>query len=728
MSKFDSQHDQSTVNGVAALQSTVRGVLNAGASNGLVDAELATRVSLESDSLMVGEFDQVLDRKAALEQALVAEASANGDIAVYGKEGIKVATEAAAYASIAASGLTAHLRKDPFAVPAAPQGATVITNYLGAASHPRIAQEAYDEREIRNSVISSTVLNYRAARQNAFGEMFFQTVILAPDQTGYHMFLEQVNVMKEVRRNTNGTYNRFFNRVNLVKAAIDPTILDMSETDVVPVVRAGDNEHVFVDPAKVPAVKHTLNGVTFDTAPLAFGVDVDLLGVSQNEALLRTGVLDHTDALDPALSLTALYFEVGSDVIKFDNLSYLTTSNFVPAPQGDSRAMILNFNSQNFPLSKVTTKIDGADLTGDLAAIKANGWVVRVKMAVNGTVNLQDAGHSAQATSVAVTSITDKDGVAVDMSAGQGKAIVDAIAKGSLLGYDLKCRRTNSNKRTRGLLLDMSSYSILYTVPLHGPISTNRPLATGDEHSQTDLTALITATRYYTSISAVTALFNIRNLLKQYAFDRKMGSDLDTEYLGISRKLVQPHYEEAVVNVAKVVASLKSEDRPLQVQAVLVNKLRDMVFRAWYASGLGVAADAVFAGEAPTPVVKIGTDPVIARYLQVAGDLRTIGGKFEVQIETSWDARMQGKLFVAFGYNMSEGESAYHPLNFGMMLWKPEVVIAAPIYRQGATNKELTVQPSFLHVCNTPILMHLEVQNLEQAAVDMIAINTRVAP
>ena len=83
---------------------------------------------------------------------------------------------------------------------------------------------------------------------------------------------------------------------------------------------------------------------------------------------------------------------------------------------------------------------------------------------------------------------------------------------------------------------------------------------------------------------------------------------------------------------------------------------------------------------------------------------------------------------MAFGYNMSEGESAYHPLNFGMMLWKPEVVIAAPIYRQGATNKELTVQPSFLHVCNTPILMHLEVQNLEQAAVDMIAINTRVAP
>lgn len=729
MSIFHTNRDEESANVVGSLQEVARGVLAAGATNGLVDSDLAAKVSMESADVMVGESQIVLDRSGAMIQALTAHAAQTGAAKVMGTAGLRVATEAAAYAGVLASGLNQVLRRDPFAVPSVGPNTTVVTNYMGNHSHPRIATEAYDEKEIRNSVVSSTVLNYRAARQNSFGELFFQTVVLAPDQTGHHMFLEQVNVMKEVRRNLNGTYNRFFNRVNLIKAAIDPEILSMDETEVIPVVHKGENEHLFVDEAKVPARDVSLNGVTFKTAPFKFGVDCDLLGVSQNEALLRAGILDQTDALDPAINLENLYLEADGNVIKLSNLNYLTTSNFVPAPQGDSRAMILNFNSQNYPLSKSIKQRDGSDLSGALAAIKTNEWVVRIKMNVNGQVNLQDAGHSLQATGVGVSSITDKDGVAVDMTAGAGKQIVDAIAAGTLLGYDLKCRRTNSNKRTRGLLLDMSSYSILYCVPLLGPISTNRPLATGDEHSQSDLAALITATRYFTSNKAVEALFNIRDLLKQYAHDRQMGSDLDTEYLGISRKLIQPHYEEAAgtaaFDVAKVVASLKSEDRPLQVQAALVNKIRDMVFRAWYLSGLGVAAEAVFAGEAPTPVVRIGTDPVIARYLQVQGDLRTIGGRFEVQVESSWNKEMKGKIFITFGYNMAEGESAYHPLNFGMMLWKPEVVIAAPIYRQGATNKELTVQPSFLHVCNTPILMYIEVKNLEEAAVDLIAINTR---
>lgn len=722
MSIFDLNDNNGQHNALAHAVEAVSDVFQANA-HGIVDEGIAGKLAMESASLTTGETDTLRTAFSNVKNALLA--LENEELATSGDNGLvrgqlRTATEAAAIGAVVASGLQKHLRKDPFAVPTASGNTSVISNYLGAYSHPRVAAEAYDETQIRNSVISTTVLNYRAARQNAFGEMFFGTVVMAPDQSAYHMQLEQINVMKEVRREISGAYKRFFNRVNLIKAQIDHTILEQNDTDVVPVVRTESIEH-FVAAADVAPYDVTLNGVTFKTAPLKMGTDCGLIDISQNDALLSAGILDHTDALDPAIQLKALYLKVGADVLKLDNLGYLTTSNFVPAPQGDSRAMILSFNSQHYPLNKTTTKLDGSDLTGDLAAIKTNDYVVRLRLNVSGNVNLQDTGHNLNASPVTVAEIRDKDGELVDLKT-TGKTIADAVAGGQLIGYDLKARRTNSNKRTRGQLLDMSAYSILYTVPLLAPISTNRPLAAGEEHSQSDLAALITATRCYTSNSAVTTLFNLSELLSKFTETRKMGSDVDTEYMGIYRKMVQFHYEESELDVAKVVASLKSDDRPGQVQAVLVNKIRDMVFRAWYASGLQPAADAVFAGEAPTPIVKIGCDPIVARYLQVQGDLRTIGGQFAVQIESSWDARMTDNIFIGFGYQGSE-TGANVALNFGMMLWKPEVVIAAPIYRQGQTSTELTVQPSFLHVMNTPIMMRLRIKGIKEAMVDAVPVN-----
>ena len=239
---------------------------------------------------------------------------------------------------------------------------------------------------------------------------------------------------------------------------------------------------------------------------------------------------------------------------------------------------------------------------------------------------------------------------------------------------------------------------------------------------------LISAVRYKTSNDAVTALFQINDLLRQYATDRKLGSDVDTEYLGIARKLIQPYHEHGSIDVKEIVRSLKNEDRPAQVQSVLINQIRDSVFRAWYESGMGPAAEAVFAGQAVTPIVKIGTDPIIARYLQVQGDLRTIGGKFEVQIEDSWDARMQGKIFITFGWPDLSGNGAYNPLEFGFMLWKPEVVIAAPIFRDGATNRELTVQPSYIHIVSTPIMLAFDVLHIKEAAVGKVNLQVNTTP
>ncbi|EKD22638.1 MAG: hypothetical protein ACD_84C00028G0001, partial [uncultured bacterium] len=47
------------------------------------------------------------------------------------------------------------------------------------------ALEAYDERENKNAIVYSVAYNMQAARQDEFGEAFFPTTVVTPDQVGF---------------------------------------------------------------------------------------------------------------------------------------------------------------------------------------------------------------------------------------------------------------------------------------------------------------------------------------------------------------------------------------------------------------------------------------------------------------------------------------------------------------------------------------------------------------
>jgi hypothetical protein len=191
----------------------------------------------------------------------------------------------------------------------------------------------------------------------------------------------------------------------------------------------------------------------------------------------------------------------------------------------------------------------------------------------------------------------------------------------------------------------------------------------------------------------------------------------------VTRFLVQPFFERNGIDVAAVINSLKSMDRPLDLSAVLVNYIRDVVYRMYTASGYKAAADALAGGIGPVPTVIIGTDPVIARYINIEGDLRTLGGSFNVRIESTLNVNVAGKIFVSFGEFGQGKEGVPNPMHFGNMAWKPELTLVLPLHRNGANSKELTVQPSFLHVVNLPILAVFDVTNIEAAAVNKTSID-----
>jgi hypothetical protein len=324
--------------------------------------------------------------------------------------------------------------------------------------------------------------------------------------------------------------------------------------------------------------------------------------------------------------------------------------------------------------------------------------------------------------SISVASVQDTDGNMLSLTtAGAAKTVADAINGGAIIGYDLNAQRTNSNRRQRGQLLNVDHFTQMYAVPLRAPISVVRPTNTDSASDTSDLAALITATQIRTSNEAVGTLMETSTLLNAYVDERDSSGD-GPDVMGVGRFLVRPSYEFATINMATAVDSIKSQDRAADIAAVMLNKIRDMVYRLYRDSNYKAAADAMAGGEAQLPTVIIGTDQILSRYLMVNGDIRTLGPDFNIKVVSTQDDRMNGRIAIAFGNFGGGNENQSDALHFGNMAWKPEVTVSLPVSREGQTSKELTVMPSFIHVVNCPVMGMLEVSNIP----DVIASKTPI--
>jgi hypothetical protein len=712
---------------INSLVAKVQGHFNRGPA---VDKRLATSVvAMESlDPTTTQELTtSITGLKAALEgiSSTFASEMNQNDGLVAGKH-TAAQKQAGLVAAIVAGDMKGFLSQ-PVARKMSMEGYTFIPAMGNGAMDKRQSKalEAYDERETKAATVYSVAYNLQAARQDEFGEAFFPTVVVTPDQYGYTVSIRLVQVYDEVRRTIDGAVSKNFGKKNIIQALIDPTILRNDLSKIIPVYRPEAAAN-FVSPSLVPTQTIDHEGISVATGPLAIGKQFSLLGISQTDALLETGMLDSTDAIDPAIKLGALYVQVGSgagaEVIKFKSVANMQSGTFTYSVQNNYRLMSLNFISQALVINKNTTKADGTASTV-LAPIVSGQYEVKLALQVFGTVNLELADTQLSAGNVSIYEVRDEDGNLVDTTTGAGATIATALANASVIGYDLDARRTNTNRRERGQLLDLTFYNMVYGVPLLSPITIPRPLTLGDQNDASDLAALITATHIRTSNAAVAKLLEAEGALQELVTSNGGLYQGDPEILGVARFLVTPFYEHQDYVAPQVIDSIKSHERAADIQASLVNILRDMVYRMYRDSGFKAAADALAGGVAATPTVIIGTDPVIARYLQVTGDFRTLGNDFNVKIVSTLNINMRGKIRFSFGEFGEGKEGVPNPMHFGNMAWKPELTLILPLHRNGANSKEITVQPSFLHVVNLPIMGSIDVSGIENVVTAKVAVN-----
>lgn len=571
--------------------------------------------------------------------------------------------------------------------------------------------ESYDEKENRAASIFTVTYNLRAARQDDFGEGFFPTVVVAPDQQGYHMHLNIINLINQVRRKSSGDEANW-NRHNIVNVIRNPSLIDSSSTKLIPVYR-DDTKNKFVDVALIANTTVDINGEKITTSPLAINKDLELIAISQTDLQLEREYMDETDSVDTDILLKKIYIKVGDDILSFP-VAQVPSAQFAYPLQGDQQRMDVRFETEATFVGTKTTQHDGSPLV-TLAPLVTADIAVYFRVLMNGSV-MRDIGRTEMtANPIRLVKIIDNTKDVHTPDSPAYAAVVALFADAQVIGYDLDARRTNLNRRSIGQMLETRQEVQMYAVPLLSPFTMKRPQGLNDTTDQSDLASLVTVTRAMASGKAVDTLLEAAETIRAYTEQSRVSIGEQQYIFGLGSRLVTAHYEYQKIKVDATVLSRNSAELAANIQATLINIVRDMVFRAYQTSGWKAAADMLEGGESKKPTILVGTDQTLGRYLQITGDLRTIGGGFDnLQIVDTQNDLMKGKMFIAF-VPPGVAEGTPHPLQLGNMAWKPEVAVVLPIHRNGANSKELTVQPAFRHVMNLPILMEIDVEGIPES-------------
>lgn len=583
---------------------------------------------------------------------------------------------------------------------------------VGASDSRQIDLQAFDNRVNTNAVSYSVSYNLQAARQEPCTELFFPTIVLSDQTLGFSVATRLLLTYDANQRAASGALQNF-NRKNIIKAIVDYTILAADHTRLYPVYRnSGGNDSSSHFAAGITPRTIVVDGQNVTTAPLKVGDKFSLLGISQTDAQLAQGMADETDAIDPAIALEAVYISLTNggttEFFKLETLS-LPTSDFNQAPQGDIRLMSLQFGTVDLALKSSTTTVAGAAST-ILAGISTN--IVRLSLQAFGTVHTQLGDTQVLGAAPTVAKIANAQGEDVALTGTAGQNVITALGTIAFVGYDLKAYKTNSNRATKGKILDSQTLNYLYTVPYLPPLMALRPVMDSDANDGQLVADLVTATRVQCSNSAITALKKTRDLLEAYASQPDVVRN-QPKLFGAASHMVNPVFLSETINCSTDLQSLSEAGKIADLSALLVNKLRDLSARAFVTSNYGPASNAYFDGQAPKTTILVLCDPTIHRYLVLNGDNRLAGEQFDYEVQPCYDARVQGKIWFSFGHKEALNSGTIDALHFGNMAWRPEMTVLLPMTRNNRQAQEMTVTPSYRHVVHLPIMMELNVTNIE---------------
>lgn len=600
------------------------------------------------------------------------------------------------------------------------------------------SMESFDKNDLTKIQTYSVAYNVTAAEQGKFERALFPLILVPVDVSSIVTTADLLSVMNFYeRRDTVVGIDNYFNGKNIIRALVDHTILKNDLLRLVPVYRESQQEikDLFVPESVVEPESIVLEtGEKIKTSYINIDApSIDYIALCRTDWHNAKGIANNTHQIESGVQLSDLLISVSStEAIRISNINMQPEASFSPSAQGDSREMTITYNNPALDLNfKNALKVDGT-LPSKLEPLKTSKHTVRLEVTFNVQLNLNSGFLKASMARVYVRGVFKEDGTQLDMTQGEGKTTADLFKptenKGEtrVIGYKFISRLSNTNRNEFGQLLDLNRRSNTYAINRLAPISFLR--ARGDASNQTiaesaKVDALVMATRIRCANSVVTTLLETAKYLESIPANHTKSDVISQNVLGISRYFLSCWYEHADLDVSKAVNSLRSADLMVDMQAYMINNIREKVYRAHVESGYKAASDAFGRGD-KKPKVIIATDPYIAAWLMITGDTRTLGNDFEYEVVTTNDNRMTGKLIFVFGAQEGYAEDLSNPMHFGNMAWRAERVTVTDTSRQQDQLTELTVSPAWNLIVHTPIMGVFTVKGIREVITN--GVNFRV--
>lgn len=588
-----------------------------------------------------------------------------------------------------------------------------------------LSLEAFDPQKIENSIRYSMVVNFMCARQDEFSEAFFPTITIDTINSGFRMDVESFDFVTDFTREIDGSIDDDkFNRKSLVKAQYDNELLLKDYNLVFPIYRKGTNDTQFL--SKYTWIEK-VGDEEVTVAPLTIGAKHNLLGLSQTEKTLQSGLFTNTDSLDRRIELKHLYVEIsGKDkqsqpVTEVFRLvtEGLASAIFQSAPIGNSKDMTLNFSSTILGLNTSnTTTVDGS--VSQILEPLTDNHSVELEVIVSGTANPQNGTIAVYGNSISVRKIRNSSGKEIDREGETYKAIVAALANIKIIGFDVNAGRTNSNLRTRGQRIEVNRYSEMYPVPVRSDINIELPidLSTGDESDIALVDAQVTAIGAYCSAHAVDTIIKMANKLREMKTNGTLGNIDRFEGISVGRYYVDGYYYAESIDVSAQMDSREANQRFNDVRSFLIDKIYNMVVDMAIESKYLQVFKQMYSKESKGVITAIvGTDPAISKFL-LAGcesNIIPVGPNYQLMIVDTPNPRVKGKVFISFTI-MDEGRNTtVNALNFGQMLWSPAIVLDLSKPEGNAYTRTIRSIPRYWHQVNLPIMIELTIADTKNA-------------
>lgn len=576
-----------------------------------------------------------------------------------------------------------------------------------------LSTEAYDGQKLNNAIYFSIAYNVGATRQDEFAEAFFPTITIDPAQSGINVSIDCATIFNEYNRLTSGKSEKGqFDRIPVVKSIFNEQLFTSDRHRLVPVLRDSENDDQFLKDAKFV---ETVTGSDITTAPLLFGKNIDIIGISQTDDQLAKGVADNTDALDRTINLKKVYFNLGDEIHAFDATVY-AYHNFVYNPQNHHKDSQLNFRASVAINVSADKKVDGGESTEWTTAIDGtyNDYKVIYDVQVVGTANTFNGTVELAGVKMELVEIRDAAGqVLPDTDAGY-TALKAVAEKASLAGYTLEASRTNSNIRTRGVLVTNDRWEYIYNVPFRSGISALYPTITvnGDDNDANSVSNQILLAGIIISNSAVKTLDDYATAMNLATANGLL--EVGEHASGIAQKLVNPYFETQSFDLSSVVDSLNSSTRLDDIRAALINVIKNECINMYLQSNYGVANDVVRGNVGGKIAVIVGTDPMLKSLLVKDDDVFAIDGTFEAHVVATKNPKVSGRMFVTFGVFDANRNSAPNPLNFGNNVWAPTISYEVTKTTNNAVSRELHNNPRFAHIIHLPVLTVFNVTDVAE--------------